>query len=122
MLRISLSEYASSLLEKLESYLNADSSSVVEEAVIKLYESYFASEELQDREPESLLSVLDNAGLLKNTYRCYRLALSEDQRQEEVIEAYNEEDAWQQMAKLFPCEVTQGFEITKIEPIDFDNL
>lgn len=122
MLRINLSEYASSLLQKLESYLDADSSSVVEEAVIKLYESYFASEELQNSEPESLLSVLDKAGLLKNIYRCYRLALSEEQRQEEVIEAYNEEDAWQQMAKLFPGEVTQGFEIIKVEAIDFDNL
>lgn len=122
MLRIELSKYARSLLQKLESYLDADSSAVVEEAVIKLYESYVTSGKIKEKTADSLASALDQAGLLKNSYRCYRLALNKTHRSEEIIEAYNEEDAWQQIAQLFPNEVKKGFEIEKIEPIDLDNL
>ncbi|MGA1133366.1 MAG: hypothetical protein ACO31I_14110 [Prochlorotrichaceae cyanobacterium] len=122
MLQINLSEYASSILQQLQIHLSTDPSSIVEEAVIKLYQSYVVSGDLQEHKPESMASVLDKSGFLKNVYRCYRVAFDKDQRQEEIIEAYNEEDAWQQMAKLFPSEVTQGFEVIKIEKINFDNL
>ncbi|MBW4582244.1 MAG: hypothetical protein KME42_21980 [Tildeniella nuda ZEHNDER 1965/U140] len=120
-MEIKLSKYATKLLDVLKDHLQVeDADVVVEEAVIRLYKSYLEKGEITEgRQPTSLIESLNQAGFLKRQFKGRRNALP---KQQYDIEAENEEDAWQQMAKRFPEEVNQGFIVEEVESIDFGKL
>jgi len=118
-MQIKLSKYAFKRLEILEEHLQAEDSDVIEEAVIQLYDSYVKKGEIEEqRQPSSLTEALSREGLLKGQFKCTRNAIFGTQ-EELLIEAENEEDAWEQMASKFPNEVEQGFNIEGMQPFNF---
>jgi hypothetical protein len=124
-MEIHLSQYALKLLNRLRSTLQANNSAVVEEAIIRLYRTFVADGVIQEGEaPKPLAEILDRADLLKSLYQCSRNALDADHPQNRplILEGNTEEEAWQKMAILFPEEVTYGFSIQEIKPIDFNAL
>jgi len=105
----------------LKDYLQAEDSSVVEEALIQLYECCVQKGKIQEeRQSSSLTEALSREGLLKRRFNCTKNSLSNIQ-EELIIEAENEEDAWEQMAARFPVEMKQGFNIKEISPFNFLN-
>lgn len=116
-MEIKLSQYATKLLNILKDHLQSEDSDVIEEAVIRLYESFLERGEITEaRQPTTLMESLDQAGLLKRQFKGRRNAAPE---QVYDLEAENDEDAWQQMARRFPMEVEQGFSIEEVQPFNF---
>jgi hypothetical protein len=118
-MEINLSPLALARLERLKSALIADESTVIENAINRLYEA----EASQNNSPSpTLAEILDRADLLKGLYRCTRNALDQSaaESQSLILEANTDEEAWQKIAILFPDEVKKGFTIEMIEPLKLD--
>lgn len=114
-MEIHLSLSASRRLERLKTALQADDSAVIEEAIKRLYKAEIPA---RNQALPTLADILDRADLLKGLYRCTRNALEQATAEPLILEANNEEEAWQKMAILFPTETNQGFTISPISPLE----